>query len=181
MTEELGLSPIKNNEEWIAKVNAYGRYVPALIEKIKKDKEMQALMEEAITIDPNEISGFSLETMDKYLIAIPQILMWLQDYENVMRNQYDDACAAYEDTIVHKASSLPKTMFTTSTVSEKMRLAKIREMFPAEFDKRVAEMRTRERALHRISGQTKHIERLNDNVKKIRESMIVKLMSEKNK
>lgn len=150
-----------------------------VLDQVKRDKNIRDQIAACLTMNPEQLDGLSLKQMDRFLVLLPKALIWLQECENLARIAYEDALGAYEDTIQTKASLLDKKEFDVSQISAPMRLAKIKEKFPNEFHVRTKELRTRKAILLRLDNQTKHLERFNDNLKKIRESQVVKLKSEK--
>lgn len=152
-----------------------------VIEQVKKDKSIREQIAECLTLNPEDLDGLSLQQIDKYLVLLPKALIWLQECENLARIACDDAQDAFDETITTQASLLPKKDFDVSQISASMRLAKVRENFPSEYQSRAKELKERKRILVRLSGQTKHLERFNDNLKKIRESHVAKIRTDKDK
>lgn len=150
-----------------------------MIEQVRSDNKLRKMINDYLLMDPDQIDSLSLRQLDQMLFILPKALIWVQDCENEAAIAYTAAEDAYEDTIQTKASLLPKSMFDVSQVSEKMRVAKVREMFPTEFEARTKQVRTKFAIMKKLSGQVKHLERLNDNVKKIREAFVNKLKVEK--
>ena len=150
-----------------------------MIEQVRSDNKLRKMINDYLLMDPDQIDSLSLRQLDQMLFILPKALIWVQDCENEAAIAYAAAEDAYEDTIQTKASLLPKSMFDVSQVSEKMRVAKVREMFPTEFEARTKQVRTKFAIMKKLSGQVKHLERLNDNVKKIREAFVNKLKVEK--
>ncbi len=144
-----------------------------------KSNNIQKRIANCLLMDPDRLEKLSLKDLDEMLLLLPKALIWLQDCENEAYLAYQEALDAFGDTIETKASLLPKSSFDVSTISDKMRKAKIRDLFPKEFEERTREIRTRQAIYTKLNGQVKHLERLNDNVKKIREGFVNRLKNDK--
>lgn len=170
---------IEANEELVELCMSYVRVLNPIIQQVGTDNKLQTMIDQYLLMDPEQLDTLSLKQLDQILFILPKVLIWVQDCENEALIAYTDATDAYEHTIGMKASTLPKSLFDVSQVTEKMRIAKVREMFPTEFEQRTREVKTRFATFKKLNGQVKHFERLNDNVKKIREGFVNKLKTEK--
>lgn len=172
---KLGFEPVTRDKEKEKKAREYLGILEPVIDQVRSNKSIRDQIAECLAIDPDKLDGLPIQVLNKYLVLIPKGLVWLQECENLASISYDDACNAYEDTIQTKAALLEKKDFDVSQVSEKMRIAKIRAMFPNEYEVRVKEIRTRKAILTRLEGQSKHLERFNDNLKKIRDGLVAQI------
>lgn len=176
--ESIEMEVIERDHENLAKTMNYVGIIAPVTNQVLKNKKIREMMDNCLAMDPDQLDSLSLHEMDKLLLVLPKALIWLQECENLATIAYEDAKDAYEDTVGTKASLLGKEHFSSSQVSEKMRVAKIKEMYPREYEKRIKELRTKKASMIRLSGQTKHVERLNDNIKKIREALVLRIKKE---
>jgi hypothetical protein len=99
---------------------------------------------------------------------------------NVAQNNLDLAEYKFDDIIVTPSYGLSKDDFCkgTNNINEKMRLAKMKALYPKEYKELVSEIRKWKSIVTKLDGHVKHIQTLNDNLKKIRDSAITTQRSE---
>ena len=173
MAVSLG-KPIQWDKERDQKVVEYVGTLHVPITNVQTNKRLKDIIIEGLSLDPDKIDGLTESQINKYLIALPQGLMHLQDAVNRCQNKLEVAQAEFDDIISTPAALLDKDDFGkgVSNITERMRLAKMRENFPDEYDKLTAAIRERKANLNRLEGQLKHLQTMNDNLKKVRESFV---------
>jgi len=143
-------------------------------DNVQNNKRLKEIISEALTLDPDQLGDMDDSRINRYLVAIPQGLMHLQDAINRCQNKLEEAQYEFDDVIGTAAALLDKDDFGkgVSSITKEMRLAKMRERHTEEYDRLTASIRERKAMLNRFEGQLKHLQTMNDNLKKVRESFI---------
>lgn len=155
------------------KVFQYIGVLGPVVEQVKKDKEVMKLVERIFTITPDDIEKLSVPEINRYLLMIPRALVFLQDCVNRAIIKQKRAEQEFDDVIALQAALLTRKDFgegAPASITKEMRLAKMREQYPNEYNDIIKKMRECEQIVMRLEGQLKHFQVFNDNLKKIRDT-----------
>lgn len=149
-------------------------FISSVVDQVKKDKSIMDLINEALCLSPPQIKDLTLNKINMYLIMIPKALIYYQDSINRTQISLDRAENEFDDVIANPSYNIPKESFGKgiTTVSEKMRLAKMRELFPEKYNDIITKTRKYKNILNMFEGHVKHLQTFNDNIKRIRESYV---------
>lgn len=156
---------------------AYIGTFSSVVDQMKSDLDLRNFVNDALKIDPRTLELIGIKEINRYLIAVPKGLIWLQDCINRVTIKINTADEAFDDVIGHKAALLDKSDFPkgTTSITKEMRLARVREQHPVEYIKLITEKRSQRRIIISLDGQLKHMQTLNDNLKRIRDSFLTEV------
>lgn len=172
MTANLG-ETIEYNDTKHEDVFQYVGVIGPVVAQVKKDKEVMELVNKVFTLTPSDIEKLSVPEINRYLLMIPRGLIFLQDCVNRAVISEKRAEHEFEDVIALQAALLTRKDFgegAPASITKEMRLAKMREKFPTEYNEAVKKMRERQSIVLRLEGQLKHLQVFNDNLKKVRDT-----------
>lgn len=157
-----------------SEVVAKKTFVSVVANQVRTDTEIRTMISEALLFTPAQIKSLGIKEIDVYLMMIPKALIYYQDAANSTQNSLAAAQYKFDDIIVGPSYNLTRDDFPkgTNNITEKMRLAKMRSLFPKEYNQLVAAIRKFTTMSVKLEGHIKHLQTLNDNLKKIRESVV---------
>jgi len=166
---KLGTSIPYDTEKDRKVMDAVGIVTPVL-DLVKKDPSVRKLIQDALTLTPARIEALNAHELRKYILVMPQALMHYQDCLARAINKLAEAKNEFDDVIAKPASLLTKEDFekgVPSAPTPEMKLARMRELFPAEYAALIAKIRERQSIVISMEGQLDNIKIASDNLKKV--------------
>jgi hypothetical protein len=152
----------------------YVGFLGPLMRQMREDRTITDVINEALLLTPKSLEALTIAQVNHYLVMLPKGMMWLQECLNRAQIKLNGAEDQFEDVIAMPSALLTKEAFGkgTTTITKEMRLAKMRDTYPDKYAELIKAVREKKNIVTRLDGQIKHLQTLNDNLKKVRDSFV---------